>query len=565
MSIKNKFATAVATASLLAGIFGSAFVPSALAAAGRPGDPDPAPKASLTTVTEDNSLKIMEGATNKFGFLSDVSDQITADNDVSIEFGIHSAGGADLTTADLKAVSSNSGVQVAWAYTDAGAADTCDDIDGDGADDDGVDNAGDDAFKTTDIVLEAPDLAAAGQYLLCLAGATTTSAATSTVTIYAAAAGTEEWVLLKTLTVTAIGPIDSLELSIADDYRYVAEGNSAVNEWLTVIGKDSNGTIINGDTDTISSGFDLVNTITEWEDNPLHNDEDTAIAFFSGASGVNNADGGSTLYDLEANTCLDDADDDYDDAGSSFSLKIANAAQTVVSNAITITCTRGSDGAIITAVGGEASTGSQVYDDGADGDNEYSFYATVTDEDGRPLGDGAATQDYVWSLDFSVTNGVSDEFVDNGTQVALGGEVELGKFDNTDGAGNNENPDFGRLGRHTMTITAADSDIGAADNVEAEFTVIYVATGADDVSISRTRNAAKTRATITADMGEGNAFERIEFYVELANGTVKTYTRRANANGVATLVQVRRTTTVYVYADVEDGGSPTDVLKVVFK
>jgi hypothetical protein len=66
-------------------------------------------------------------------------------------------------------------------------------------------------------------------------------------------------------------------------------------------------------------------------------------------------------------------------------------------------------------------------------------------------------------------------------------------------------------------------------------------------------------------MGEGNAFERIEFYVELANGDVKTYIRRANANGVATLVQVRRTTTVYVYADVEAGGSPTDVIKVVFK
>jgi hypothetical protein len=550
---------------LLAGIFGSAFVPSALAA-GRPADADPAPKASLTTVTEDASSQIMEGATNKFGFLSDDSDQITADVDVSIVFGINSAGGANLTSADLKAVSSNSGVLVAWGYDDDGVEDTCDDIDGDGADDDGTDNAGDDAFKTTDIVLEAPDLgAAAGDYMLCLAGATTTSAATSTVTIYAAAAGTEEWVLLKTLTVTAIGSIASLELSITDGYKYVAEDNDAVNEWLTVIGKDSNGTIINGDEETISSGFDLVGTITEWEDNPLHNDEDTAIAFFSGASDVNNADGGSTLYDLEANTCLNDADDDYDDAGSSFSLKIANAAQTVVSNAITITCTRDSDGAIVTAVRGEASTGSQVYDDGATGDNEYSFYATVTDEDGRPLGDGAASQDYVWSLDFSVTNGVSAEFVDNGTEVALGGEVELGYFDNSDGAGNDENPDFGRLGRHSMTITAADSDIAAADNVEAEFTVTYVATGADDTSISSTRNAAKTRATITADMGEGNAFERIEFYVELANGNVKTYTRRANANGVATLVQVRRTTTVYVYADVEAGGSPTDVLKVVFK
>jgi hypothetical protein len=59
---------------------------------------------------------------------------------------------------------------------------------------------------------------------------------------------------------------------------------------------------------------------------------------------------------------------------------------------------------------------------------------------------------------------------------------------------------------------------------------------------------------------------RVEFYVELANGNVKTYVRRANADGIATLVQARRRTTVYVYADeAETGGVPTDVIKVVFK
>ena len=117
-----------------------------------------------------------------------------------------------------------------------------------------------------------------------------------------------------------------------------------------------------------------------------------------------------------------------------------------------------------------------------------------------------------------------------------------------------------------MTLSAADSDLGATTNVAKDFDVVYIAVGADDTEISSTRNAAKTRAVITADMTESNAFERIEFFVELSNGTVKTYIRRANAEGVATLVQVRRSTTVYVYADVEDGGgSTTDVIKVVFK
>jgi hypothetical protein len=541
---------------LLAGIFGSAFVPVAQGA-GR--DTSVAPKASLTTVTETAGGDIVEGATNVFGFLSDDSDKVAALDEVSIQFGLNSTGNVDITSADLKAVSSNSGVLVAWGYTALGVEDACEDIDGAGT-----------AFAATDTVTEVPDMAAAaGQYTLCLAAATATTAATSTITISGAQAGTGEFVTLKTITVSAVGPLASLTLSITDGYKYVSEGNTALNEWLTVIGKDANGTVLNGGTGSITAGAALPADLTEASTNPLDGD-DEVIAFFSGATGVATPAGvggaALSLYDLEANVCDDEGDDDQDDAGKSYSLKIENAAGTVVSNAISITCTRGSDGAKVTGVRGEAASGAQVYDDGATGDDHYSIFATITDEDGRPLGDGAATQDYLWSLEFSVTNDLIDEFVDLGTQVALGGEVELGEFTNTDGAANTSNPDFGRLGRHTMIVTAGDSDIGTAVAVEKEFTTTYVATGADDVSISRTRNAAKTRATITADMGEGNAFERIEFYVELANGNVKTYTRRANANGIATLVQVRRSTTVYVYADLEDaGGSPTDVLKVVFK
>jgi hypothetical protein len=566
--------TAVTTAGLLAGLFGSAFVPAVNAA--RVGAADPAPKASVTTVTEDDSGLIMEGATNKFGFLSSNSDQETANDDVQITFVINSAGGTPLQNADLKAVSSNSAVQVAWAYTSGAGpvADTCSDIDGDGEDniledvgagDESADNV--DAFATSDTVLEAPD-GALGAYILCLAAGTATSAGTSTVTISAAASGTEEFVVLKTLTVTAIGPVASLALSITDGYKYVAEGNDELGEWLTVVGKDSNGTTINGDTGTISAGFDLVNTITEWEDNPEHSDGDTAINFWTGDSGVNNATGGSTLYDLEINTCLDDADDDFDDAGNSFSLKIANAAQTVVSNAITITCT--TDSALVarvTRIYAEATTGASVYNETATGSDDFlSLFAVVVDANGMPLGDGAATQDYGWSIDGAVA--ITSEFTDNGTEVAVGGEIELGTLCETIDIGGacTEGIDFGRNGRFTYAVAAADSDLSTTTNVELEVELTYTAVGEDDVAISQTRNAAKTRATIAADMGESNAFERIEFTVELANGTVKTFIRRANASGVATLVQSRRKTTVYVYADVEDGGgSPTDVLKVVFK
>jgi hypothetical protein len=557
VSIKNKLVTAVTTAGLLAGLFGSAFVPAANAA--RVGAADPAPKASVTTVTEDDAGFIMEGATNKFGFRSSDADKGVggALDEVAITFAIKSAGSEEVEDADLKAVSSNSAVQVAWAYTNAGVASTCEAVD---------DIAG--AFATTDIVLEAPG-GVTGEYVLCLAAATATSAGTSTVTISAAAEGTEEFVVLKTLTVTAIGPIASLTLSITDGYKYVAEGNSELGEWLTVVGKDSNGTIINGDDDTISAGFDLVDTITAWEDNPEHSDGDTAIEFFAGDSGEDNADGGSTLYDLEGDTCISNDDEDLTDAGDSFSLKIQNAAGSVVSNAITITCTTDSTGvARVTGVTAEATSGLETYNETAVGsDDELSLFATVVDEDGRPMGDGSTAVDFDWSIDGAavIEGGFFDADDDN---VAIGGKVELGALCTID-AGICDAPpnlDFGRAGRFTYVLTADDSNLSTALDVEADFTLTYTVVGEDASTISGTRNAAKTRATITADMGESNAFVRVEFYVELANGNVKTYVRRANADGIATLVQARRRTTVYVYADeAETGGVPTDVIKVVFK
>jgi hypothetical protein len=205
-----------------------------------------------------------------------------------------------------------------------------------------------------------------------------------------------------------------------------------------------------------------------------------------------------------------------------------------------------------------------VYDDGTGDNGDLEIIATFVDEGGRPFGDGNVDGLNFGALSFDGLAAIETELGDNaidtaaiGAGVIVGGEAVLSFIE--DGF------DFGRRGRFTYTVEVAAPDLGDTDEDELTATLTYTATGDEDVSISRTRNAAKTRATITADMGEENAFERIEFYVELANGNVKTYMRRANADGVATLVQVRRNTTVYVYADFEDGGTPTDVLKVKFK
>jgi hypothetical protein len=572
---------------LLAGLFGSAFVPVAQGARVGTDDPTP-PKASLTVLTTGTALDDNAAGT-AFGFLSDDADETLASADVVLKVAINSAGNEDLESADLKAVSSNDDILVAWLYTDA--AGQSDGAAGDGetaaaldcADMDGTNGAGGnelaiDAFAATDIVESAPDHGTgAGLYWLCIAAAEDDTAATSTITISAQEAGESDaagFVTLKSVTVTAIGPTDAITLSITDGYKYVAEENTALEGWLTILCRDENGTLINDATASISAG-NSCGTVVEDSLNPK-NADNTAIDFVditTGGGGTGHAPtapatganaGSLRLYHLQNQACNTETDADLTDAGNSYSLKVA--VGTVKSNAITITCTGVSADARVTRIYAEATTGGSTYNETATGSDDFlSLFAVVVDEDGTPLGDGAATQDFDWSIDGATA--IEDEFTDNGTEVAVGGEIELGTLCETitDGACT-AGIIFGRNGRFTYSVAAANSDLTETTAVELEVELTYTAVGEDDVAISQTRNAAKTRATIAADMGESNAFERIEFTVELANGTVKTFIRRANASGVATLVQSRRKTTVYVYADVEDGGgSPTDVLKVVFK
>ena len=63
-------------------------------------------------------------------------------------------------------------------------------------------------------------------------------------------------------------------------------------------------------------------------------------------------------------------------------------------------------------------------------------------------------------------------------------------------------------------------------------------------------------------MGEDAAFDVVSFTVELKNGTVVVYDRRANANGVAKLTLSKRTTTIFVYASYN---ADTNVMKCVFR
>ena len=599
MSIKKKFATAVATASLLAGLFGSAFVPSAMGAVILPST---AVVAKYSTTTE-GSLVQQAGTAKVFGFQTNDSDDLAVSDDTYIDVALFTAGASgagttklDLTDANnadavLKATSSNAAVNVGWAY-DNDTTDTLPaDSDGVGADTagdgsvDAVACSGDITVGTTssvknvtgsnnagaldDVNVVGYPTAHNGIFRLCLAAETVTTAATSTVTI------TWDGATVVTFTVTAVGPIASLTASITDGFKYVAEDNAVVDDWFTIIAKDAAGVQINGSDKSVSNE-NL--TIFDWEDNPENVQEDMVEPLNGSDSGNDavNLPGTAdvdiyTVYDLDDLTCVSEsgAGEEDGDAGASYSVKFADAATDadVVSNALTITCTGGVDGARVTKVTAEATTGDMDFEAQTALDDDFiDIVATIVDADGAPLGDGTDTyingdgpgsEDMVISFD-----GSNDLNWDDSSDVVIGGEVLLGDI----------SPDIAP-GKHTYTLTFEDSDLSKddGDEVEKVFTLSYTAGFVGyDGDISKTRNAAKTTATVVADFGDDGQYGKVKFTIQTANGAQRTVVLNAGSDGAATLVFSRRNQRVNVYAELKAFGdldyfSETETISIRFR
>jgi len=613
MSIKKKFATAVATASLLAGLFGSAFVPSALAA-GQSGSAS-TPKANRTGVAPDASV-FTTFATGKYSFTSYGNNATTGtDADSSIGFDINYANAAGTNVGitkleSLKAVSSNSAIVVAWGYAeetvlgtpgsdDAGYAQPMDydsqdgfeSVEWDCADiDDTTESStnGDEGFySTTSTVTYVADNSnfSTGQYNLCITAAAKDSAGTGTVTV------TANGVVVKTITVTAVGPLASLELSIAGGYQYVAEDNTAVAKWLKVVGKDAAGTVINGTTASASSRTLDSDNVTESSTNPK-NQQVEAIGFFTEATAVTSADDatatsskGVQYYSLDANACQAEqvSGDGNGDAGFSYALKVkgTNAdSASITSNSVTITCTGKSNKAIITALVPEATTGAPDYDDGVAGDGDINIVATVTDSAGRPLGDGAAA--FAAYADFSATSATASalDWNDSDTIAAVGGKVDMGVLDiSSDTLAvrtysytvNLQVINFGEVAAGTCVSTntdASDGDDILNDDTgctSKSYSLKYTVTDAEAFTPSITvfRNKAKTTARIVMNFGEDEANLEQTIVVEFASGSVTEYYRTANNEGVVSFRLSLRNKTVEVYGD--GGSGLTDVKTIVYR
>lgn len=577
MSIKNKFATAVATASLLAGLFGSAFVPSALAVREIALDKPSVAKTEL--YTDETDIATVYGSNpddgqdgfdrafwasitgndvdNEYNGETDIDPIAQApDDDFTITYDLYTKNGADVTEADLKATSSSSLIRLAWSYDgDDSASDNCEDIDDGGADFT--------TFGTTDTVTEVAGVGG-NSYNLCIYS----NGKPGTATIAVVANG----VTLAPVTITVVGDIASVTLAAAG--TYIAEENLGVDQFFTVTAKDSAGTVINGPEAGISGGVYLDSSyfgdVLPAEANPVNQqgDEIDFIDIDAEENGANLASGLNndswTKYDLNAGVCLEEtaAGENDGDAGKSYAVAVAienDDNDDITSNTVSFTCTGPEADAKLSKFEVEATSGDLEYTDSVD--DAISVFGYFVDQAGRPLGAGAdidLDDDFVLDISANAT-----------FEGDLGIVLETGVT--TDGTNKIEiavlTPNMDYVAKFPYTISVENSDLQSATEVAKSLATFYTATNADAAvyTLTRVRNAAKTRATITVNFGAECSNQMVDFDVELANGDVKFLERRANIDGVAKLTIERRNTKIYVKAFCNDGAQESNLRGIRFR
>jgi len=580
--MKNKVSTAVVTAGLLAGILGSAFAP---AAKGRDTVTTTSPiKPSLTTIDWNGFNNYNADDASFSAYSGEVFTDVAYDYEDSDYLGYGSSNydfyfevftkvdgdlAEELTTADVKVVSSNSKILVALADNNS-ATDNCDD------------DALQAYYNTTDVQTDlTPD--DGSSFNVCVKPAAEDTAANGTIKVYAGipvdGANNATYVLVYTINVTFMGPVATLTQSIADGYKYVANDNSTLNGWLKIVGKDANGTILNDASDTPSDGDALYDdtwdsyAFTEATGNTKHHNTD-AVDYFYWDSYDNLANfmeddtlsDAQQYFDLEDHTCNSANTDYYDagDEGKSLTLKVAYTTDalnlgdgtlrtTVTSNAITITCTLDNGDDKITGISATVTSGTGKNPVDANGDDlAGAIVATVTDSAGRPMGDGGS--DYTWSYD-NTAAGWMNVSTDTTPGEPVGGELELATFSPSN---------IPAFKKYTYTFKVNDADRGTAGAQAKSATLSY--TAINPTTIKAVLNKAKTSAVVTVNFGADAAGEYAFLVVETATGKQTEYRKMANASGVATWTLNLRKQTVYLsaYSDAS-GVEESNMLAVTYK
>jgi hypothetical protein len=372
-----------------------------------------------------------------------------------------------------------------------------------------------------------------------------------------------------TVTVTAVGPITSVTLSAVDGAS-VAEENGTADSFWQIVAKDAAGTVVNGKDASTTRAAGVSTLALDFIDDVLNpkngNGEGSEITTLDSGIAEARVGGFAQYFTLDADICQEDSGlaangeaEGDGDAGKSYAVKVAyDATDEVLSNSVTILCTGGWDGATVSSMSVDATSGALEYED-ADGFNDIYITAVIKDAAGRLMGAGLEIDDdsavkSASSFFTGAGSSLENAYVTNGK-----GEIAIGTL----------SPDVATAKKHAYSVTV-NTNFGSAYTsadpkvpvtgvtpVTKKYSFTYNASDADASPIVPTvnKNAAKTRATITVDCGVADSLEVIDWDVELANGDLITYSRKANIDGVVKLTLNKRNTTVRVQAFCADGDS----------
>jgi len=199
-----------------------------------------------------------------------------------------------------------------------------------------------------------------------------------------------------------------------------------------------------------------------------------------------------------------------------------NAEETEVESASwTVTCTD-ADG-IITKLAMAAGSGNP----GAD----VKVLATVTDSEGLPCGYGCVVANVTTLTVTPEGTAGTDELADTGGNALTNAWFD--DFDDTisDGSAYVKVQIPTEKGSYAMILEY--DDVTAGDLVEGSWTLRVASANVSAAPSSTNLTAGKKKLTATADFGATAGGAKIAFTLERSNGTVKTYYRKANADGVA--------------------------------
>jgi len=582
MSIKNKFVTAITTAGLLAGLFGSAFVPSASAVSidqddtymfvdsngdaedgyvdynnEEAGPHDSGENASYV----DTEWKLELASWAEYGtpeakfcgrYYAQYSECDQYDN--SVGFYIETAGDNALEVADLSATATGGKVRFTWAMSSNNGQRDC------------WDN--DNVWSTTSATATnfdstRDDWYGDGYYFLCISPVSKSTLGTSTITVKA------EGITIASFTVRVLGDLHSISLSTTDGQNRVAADNNAYGNFWTIVGKDAAGQAIN------AVGDSFWHEIEDWTGETLiqgvedvYNVNDDEIDFFqdddlgeyqSGRSG------------LESDVCTED------DAGEVYGAYVqmeARGGGVIESNTFNITCT--GDVADYEVVGIQHETGYAMIlegeadwdasdaaeDDGGVVEGQIEVWAKLVDADGRVLGVDGSSGFSFDSIDYAYDDDQLN-FDEYTSQVLGGGYVLIGDYV----------PDVDTAKKYEIEVTIEQSDSDLDDFVGSVYYLVR-AIDSDYTITFEWRNAAKTKGRWTVTWGLECSNSLVYFDWTNRNGTKGTMVngasplvRRADFDGVARLTLAKRNMRIFVtaYACDDFSDEPSELTDVMHR